>query len=187
MTEIQSSTQNVFGALAARVKELDGLQTKVGWFESAQYEDGTPVAYVAAINELGSPRNSIPARPFMRPTAIEQDQAWKETAAKAGARVLDGKMSGFDAMELLGLQAQGDIAKKIASITAPPLSPITLLARAWRQQGKTVTGKTIGEFASMLKNQRYDVISSIIAGVSTKPLNDTGHMIATLTHITEKA
>ena len=33
---------------------INKMQTKVGWGESAKYEDGTPVAYVAAIQEYGS-------------------------------------------------------------------------------------------------------------------------------------
>lgn len=37
------------------VKKLakDKVTSKVGWFEGAKYEDGTPVAYVASIQEFG--------------------------------------------------------------------------------------------------------------------------------------
>ena len=83
-------------------------------------------------------------------------------------------------MEILCLKAEGDVAAKIASITSPPLSPITLGARKYRQQGKTVTGATIGEIARKLKDGTLD-----ISGVSDKPLVDSSLMINTLTSTVE--
>lgn len=86
------------------------------------------------------------------------------------------------------MKAHGDVLDTIAKITSPPLSPITLMARAYRQKyGRdSVTGKTIGEIAGKIKGQRYDITAAEIAGVSTKPLNDTGHMIATMDYVTER-
>lgn len=34
--------------------EISGMKTSVGWFPGAKYQDGTPVAYVAAIQEHGT-------------------------------------------------------------------------------------------------------------------------------------
>ncbi len=181
MVEVRQSNPKAFETLNAHLEALQGVESRVGWFESAKYENGTQVAYIAAIQELGS--GPIPPRPFMRPTAIEQKEKWSNTAAVVARRVLAGKMTAMDAMDALGLQAEGDILKKIASITTPPLSPITLLARKRRMEGGTVTGKTIGRFArKVFENDVGD-----LSGVSTKPLNDTGHMIATLTHVTTTA
>ena len=39
---------------------------RVGFFSTARYDDGTPVATVAAINEFGSREANIPERPFFR-------------------------------------------------------------------------------------------------------------------------
>ena len=162
--------------LAMRVEGLSGVNGKVGWFQGARYEDGTSVAYVAAIQELG--HGPIPPRSFMRSTAEEKQQEWKATAKIASAQVVNGNLDGEQAMEVITARAEGDISKKIATITSPPLSPITLGARKYRQMGKKVTGATIGEIARKLEEGTLD-----ISGVSTKPLVDTGVMVATLTHV----
>jgi hypothetical protein len=174
---VKESNPNWAKDLMMNIDALDNMEVKVGWFESAQYPDGTPVAYAAAINEYGSPKNSIPARPFMRPTASENETKWKETAAKIATRILEGKMTAEQGAENIGAQVKGDILDKMASITAPPLSPITLGARKYRREGKEVTGATIGEIARKLKDGTLD-----ISGVPNKPLYDTGVMINTLTY-----
>lgn len=176
MSDQVRDNPNAFKLLADQLQVMDGVTGKVGWFESAVYPDGTPVAYVAAINELGSPANNIPSRSFMRSTAMEQDQEWRKVAAIVSARVLEGKMSPQQAMEALCQQAEGDIRDKIDSITAPPLSKITLGARLYRKQGKKVTGATIGEIARKLQEGTLDV-----SGVSDKPLIDSTLMITALT------
>lgn len=182
MAEITRDNPNAFKALADQLDALDGVEGKVGWFESATYPDGTPVAYVAAIQELGSPANNIPSRSFMRSTALEQDAKWRDVANTVSARVLQGKMTPAQAMEVLTLQAEGDIAHKIATIQAPPLSPITLGARKYRSMGKTVTGRTIGEIARKLTEGKLD-----ISGISTKPLVDSAIMVNTLSHTVESS
>jgi hypothetical protein len=180
MPDVKRENPDAFKLLGDKLAAMDGVTGKVGWFESAQYPDGTPVAYAAAINEMGSPRNSIPARSFFRSTAAEQDGKWKETANTVSSMILEGKITPQQGMEILCLKAEGDVAAKIASITSPPLSPITLGARKYRQQGKTVTGATIGEIARKLKDGTLD-----ISGVSDKPLVDSSLMINTLTSTVE--
>lgn len=169
-----------FDVLNQRLTELDKFQSKAGWFASAVYPNGRSVAETAAGNEFGIPARSIPARPFMRPTAAENQKKWAEIALALSKRVLAGEMSAHDAMDALAQSAVGDIVKKIASITSPPLSQITLGARKYRKQGKVVTGATIGEIARKLKAGTLDV-----TGVSDKPLVDSSHMINTATHVTE--
>ena len=181
MTETNSK---MLTGLITQLDALENAEAKVGWFESAVYENGRPVAAVAAGNEVGIPSRSIPPRPFFRPTADAKEAEWGKTAETMAGRVIEGKATAEEAMEVLGLKAGGDVLETIVSITSPALSPITILARAYRKNGKDVTGKTIGEIAGLIKNQRYDITASQMAGVSTKPLNDTGHMIATLSSVT---
>lgn len=173
-----SKNRDHFKELEQRVAQIDGAQSRVGWFETARYPDGMPVAYAASIQEFGYKK--IPPRLGMRATAIERQQAWANTAGQAAQRVIEGKMTAYDAFDLIGLQAEGDFAAHIESVTQPPLSPITLGARKYRREGKKVTGATIGEIARLLKEKKLD-----ISGVPDKPLDDTGLMIATLTHVTE--
>jgi hypothetical protein len=180
MVEVKRDNPNAFKTLAESLSALEGVTGKVGWFESAQYPDGTPVAYVAAIQEFGSPANKIPSRSFMRSTAAESDKKWKETAARVSARVLEKKMTAKDAMEALTLQAEGDVAAKIASIQAPPLSQITLGVRKYKQMGRKISGATIGEIAHKLDEGTLDV-----SGVSTKPLVDSAVMVNSLSHVVE--
>jgi len=181
--EMKRANPNALKNLEINLGALAGAETRVGWFAGSAYPSGRPVAAVAAGNELGIPSRSIPPRPFMRPTVAEkQPSAWPAAAATLSKRVLDGKMSAFVAMDTFGAIAEGDIAATIAKVTSPPLSPITLGARKYRQEGKTVTGATIGEIAGKLKAGTLDV-----SGVSTKPLEDSFTMLNTLTHETSVA
>jgi len=177
----QRKTEVFFRELEKRLDGLGNIESKVGWLsDGLTYPDGTPTAYVAAIQEYGSPANSIPARPFMRPTATEQETKWADIAAKGAVRVIEGKSTGFKVLDTIAQVAEADVVDKIESITQPPLSPITLGARKYRKEGKKVTGATIGEIAGLLKEGKLD-----ISGVSTKPLDETHHLINAITHVTE--
>ena len=176
-------TESNPGALANLVTHLTALEKvdgKVGWFESAKYPDGTPVAGTMAVQELGSPKMSIPPRPYFRSTSAEQAAAWKAISGQLANRVLAGEITAEQAMDLLTQQAENDVLRKIESITAPKLSDLTLAARKYRKEGKKVTGATLGELSRKLRDKQID-----LSGVSTKPLDETGRAIATLTHIVE--
>lgn len=147
--------------LEVALKNLQGKVGKVGWFEKSKYEDGTSVAYVAAIQEYGYPNGNIPPRPFMRPTIAKKQQEWAKIAESGAKAVLAGKSQVGQVMEAIGLKAAGDIRKTISLITTPPLSPRTIEARRSRRADK----KTIGSL--------------------TKPLIDTGIMFGTLTNTVE--
>lgn len=134
------------------LKEIESKQVQVGWFETSKYEDGTPVAYVATIQEFG--HGAIPARPFMRPTMQQQREEWKSTLKKGFKRVVNDQMDAEEMLLAFGLSAAGDVASSIEAVTAPPLSQATLEAR----QAKKKT-----------------------EGVSNKPLVDTGQMIQSVT------
>lgn len=156
--------------------KLGRTRGRVGWFESAKYQDGTPVAGVAYVQEHGSQKRSIPARPFFRPAADENEQAWAKYAEQLARAVMAGKMPASALFEALALMAEADVRKKITLITEPPLSLLTLQARKYRRDGGKVTGKTLGTLA-----RQRDAGPPDVSGVSTKPLNDTGYMLATLT------
>ncbi|WP_059215185.1 hypothetical protein [Escherichia albertii] len=143
-------------SLKRATEELKRKSAKVGWFESSKYADGTPVAQVAAENEFGPH-----ARPFMRPTITARTQVWRSLSYTVAKKVVNGDAPADQIFEMLGLQVSGDIAKAIAAITSPPLSPRTIAAR----QAKMADGKTIGSL--------------------DKPLVETGLMINSLTHIVE--
>ena len=145
---------------AALSKIPEGFRDKeanIGWFSSAQYPDGTPVAYVAIIQEMGAPAVKIPPRPFIRPTIEAQRKAWAKTLKDGVKAKIDGQMSADQVLELVGLQGAGDIRKTISQIQSPPLKDSTIHARA----SKTASGE-------------------VTAGLS-KPLIDTGLMLSSCT------
>jgi hypothetical protein len=181
MAELKRGNSGALEQHLKNLKDLNGLEVKIGWFESSKYPDGRPVAAVAAGNEFGIAARSIPPRPFMRPTAVDKQGEIEAAAALLSTRVVKGQMTPFQAMDTLGGIIEGLVAQKIAEIQTPPLSQITLGARLYRKQGKKVTGKTIGEIAKKLAAGKLDV-----SGVSTKPLVDSALMVDTLTHVTEK-
>jgi len=130
--------------------ELDGLEAKVGWFESAHYKGGTPVAYVATIHEFGT--EHIPARPFMRPAIEQNGQQWLDLLGQGAKRVADGGFSARDVLELVALRAAGDVGKAIQAVTSPALSPITIKRKGHSkplidtgQMFQSVTGKVEAE------------------------------------------
>jgi len=138
------------------IKQLDKAKTaRVGWFESAQYKDGTPVAYVATIQEYGSPKNKIPPRPFFRNAIEANKQEWKGIANEYGKHIVNGKATIDQAMEAIGLVAAGDVRKSISEIMEPPLAESTIKTR--NKRGNT----------------------------SVKPLVDTGYMVSTVTSVVE--
>lgn len=160
------------------MKSLEEYSAQAGWFESARYDDGVPVAQVAIYNEYGTSR--IPPRSFMRPTAESQKGEWARTTGKVVSQVLRGKMSAEQGMTLVAQKAAGDIRQTITQVFEPELSPVTVLLRQWRKEGKDITGKTVGDAArAVAEGQRGE-------GVTTKPLIDTGHMLATCTGIAVK-
>lgn len=174
MVEVKRTNPSAFVDLDLKLKQLEGYEGRVGWFESSKYHDsGTPVAYVAAIQELGY--GPIPPRPFMRPAESKNQNAWKDVAAKSSKAILAGKITGQQGMDLISERARQDVEQAIVDVNNPPLSPITLWARLYRRQGKKITGKTIGEIAAGIASGALDAAGP--PGVSKKPLNDTGYML----------
>lgn len=184
MATVTRSNPKAFETLNAKLKELEGTVVKVGWFESAKYENGTPVALAAAVNELGAPSRSIPARPFIRPTIISQLSTWISLAERGAKSVVEGNSSVKEVMGILGVKIQEDIKEAIANVYSPPLSKVTLLARKRREDGRKVTRKTIGRLARKVNENDY---TESELSTNTKPLIETKTMIRTLTNIVEDA
>lgn len=149
-------------AVLARVQGLAGVAGKVGFFESAKYPDGTPVAYVASIHEFGYAEGNIPPRSFMRPTIAEHSKEWAKQFGGGAKRVAEGTMTPSQVMDAVGLAAAGEVAKTIAGIKEPPLQESTIEARKHRYADKKTTGNL------------------------SKPLVDTAVMVNSITSVTEQ-
>lgn len=115
-------------ALEARIKAVKDANkkvVKVGIVGYQHYDDGTPVAYVAAIHEYGSPSTNIPPRPFFRPTVAAQKKTW----AGISQQILKNGGTVEDMLDSVGSRAAGDIFETISNIDAPPLAISTKKAR----------------------------------------------------------
>lgn len=165
------------------IRVIDGRKARVGWFESAQYPSGTPVAYVAAIQEFGSAAQGIPPRPFMRPTVDARRVAWAALVARGARAALKGDAEPLTVLSLLGEQAAGDVKRTITKVTVPPLSPVTLVLRQWRKGGIPISGKSVGLAAALINEGVINPFS--VTATGAKPLVETGLMLRTLTSVVE--
>lgn len=132
--------------IVATLEGLQGKAAKVGWFETSRYPEGTPVAYVATIQEFGTSR--IPARPFMRPAVADHGQEWLDLLAEGAKASMNGGPSPVQVLEMVALQAAGNVAEKIVAVTSPALSPVTVARKGFDkplvdtgQMLQSVTGK----------------------------------------------
>lgn len=157
-------------------KEFDGKIAQVGFPAGVAYEGGTSVAYVAAIQEFGAPEVKIPPRPFFRPAIKQNSDEWAKTLARMVPAVGEGQATADDVLQAVGMQASADIQSQIAQVTSPALSPITVLLRKWRKDGRKITGKTVGEAAAEIA--KGDAGED--PGGDNKPLNDSGLLIASV-------
>jgi len=179
-TQVISGGEKLKAALEKISKRVAKRRTlSVGWLETERYPDsGMQVAAVAAIQEFGAPRASIPARPFFRPMIAKHSDEWGPLLGKAL------KVYGYDvdkALNALGLTVSEELQQSIMAVNSPPLSPITLMLRKMRSQDQSliVTGKTVGEAAARV------AAGESTEGVNTKPLQDTGQLVRSIGQIIE--
>ena len=162
-------------------------EAKVGFFPGAAYEDGTPVAYVASIQEFGAPDQNIPPRPFMRPTVEDKKGEWSAAIADGIRAVVRSQVGASsrtlgidDVLEVVGTAAAGDVVKTIAAGDFKALSAITLMIRKMKDQHKGdanwhMSGAKVGEAARR-------VAAGEAGSDRTTPLDDTGFLIAHVQH-----
>lgn len=141
----------------------------VGFLEGSTYPDGTSTPMVAAIHEFGAPKAGIPPRPFFRNMVAEKSGKWGDGV---GAQLVATDFDAVRALERVGAGIASQLVQSIKDTNSPALSPVTLMLRKMRADNPSleVNGSTVVEArAKVEKGDSY-------AGVSTKPLNDTGHL-----------
>lgn len=168
-------TTKLKATLGRLPKQFAGHEMKVGWPKGRAYEDGTPVAYIAAIQNFGCPEKSIPPRPFLAPTIKENSARWGKVGAQMVKKVATGDIDAIDALDAVGRVAAMDLQAFIGQLDEPELSAVTVLLRKWRKAGRVITGATVGEAAAA-------IAAGVNPGTDNKPLNDTGYLIASIAH-----
>ena len=111
-----------YKAILHNLTRLQG-EIEVGFLEGCGEEDGVSIAEIAAYNEYGT--SHIPARPFMRQTVEHYRSAWGRLGAQLEDKVAYG-MDPKQAMEVLGVKAEGDMKKTIGRGKFKPNSPKTI-------------------------------------------------------------
>ncbi len=132
-------------ALASKI--TSAKEVRVGFLEGATYDEGTPVALVAAIQEFGAPSKGIPPRPFMRPTVANHSREWPEQLGKTLVHF------DYDAEKSLGAMGEligGEIRQAIVDVTAPPLKPATIKRKGF--------DKPLVDTGHMLGSVNYEVV-----------------------------
>lgn len=158
-------------ALRQAIAGLDGAQGRVGWFPSAVYEGGQPVAGVAYVQEFGTALG-IPPRLGMRSVAREKHEEWKHVVEGTARAAALGKIAPDQVIEAVSQAAEGHMRAQITKVTSPQLKSATIAARKRKlaDKGASVTGRKGG---------------AGIAGI-TKPLVDSGLLLDSLTSETVK-
>ena len=109
---------------------------KVGFFSDARYQDGTPVAAVAAWNEFGT--KNIPERPFFRNALAESERGVSNILAKGidtKKMVVDDRLAGR-----VGEYVAGQVQESITALKDPPNAPETVARKRKKLHGKKGVG-----------------------------------------------
>lgn len=160
------------------MKEIRTSYVKVGVLDDGQtYEDGLTVAEIAAVHEFGTEDGRIPERSFVRATFDLESAALTKLAEKLFQRVVFGKMSTTDALNVLGAQLAADIKRRIQQGIDPPNAMRTALA-------KVMKGKTRRLFKRPAQNLG-EALAQAGALAAVKPLIDTGRLLNAVTWAVE--
>ena len=145
--------------LLKSIEAISKAEIKVGFFAHSQHETdkGTvPTASIAAVQELGSIKQSIPARPFLNPALDEnRDENVRLMLDAAKDTLNGGNLSA--SFEKIGGKLVGDVQTKITEITQPPLKQSTIKARARRHSKGIASDKPLVDTGEMLRSVSYEV------------------------------
>lgn len=153
------------------LRNLQGKKISCGFFEESQYENNIKVAQVAFNNEFGTA--TIPPRPFFRPCISKNKKKWLASLRRGVSAVENNRINAENMLNQIGLMMQTDLMESIVNVNEPPLSPITLMLRKWKNAGilENVTRRDVWEALRAVK--RGEDYSS----APSKPLQDTGKML----------
>ena len=154
------------------VKRIESQVASAGWYSTSKYPDGTQVATVAVTQEYGA--GFIPTRPFFRPAIALNKKKWADIAKDGMTKAIRGDIQPDMALNRIALTIEGDIREAINNVFEPPLSDLTLALRQKRQNGVEITRSVVN------KTMREIAAGTAIFSSNTKPLNDTGYMLASL-------
>lgn len=95
----------------AALKELDGLQVRIGFQSGGAEHNGVDLCEIAAFNELGTVH--IPSRPFMRDAVDNNKEDILDYITEWGIKCLEGQMQTHEMMMNIGMLIKGLIEEEI--------------------------------------------------------------------------
>lgn len=99
---------------------------------SGSYEDGTPLAVIAAVNEFGSRDGRIPERSFLRVPIRQNLPELTKTMRMLLKQVVNGNLTVRQMFDSVGERAVGYSVEAISAGIQPPNAPSTI-----RQKGSS--------------------------------------------------
>ncbi|MFJ4352729.1 hypothetical protein ACIPZ5_17720 [Pseudomonas sp. NPDC089428] len=136
--------------LAKRLVTLARTKTEIGFFDGA-YDDGMPVAQVAAMNEFGT--RFHPDRPFMQETLQEKRHAIVAMLIQAARATVLNRGGARSIMQLLGKMLTDEI--KITISNYPGHNSPSTIARKGFDRPLYDTGK-------MLESVKFRLSGSLV-------------------------
>ena len=112
-------------------KVAQSASVEVGFMEDATYEDGTPVALVAMIQDYGAPAANIPPRPFFRNMIETESGHWGEDLA---ILLKSTNCNAEQALNLMGEEIAGELQDSINEFDSVPLAPATIASKGFNKQ-----------------------------------------------------
>lgn len=134
------------------ISELERKVIKTGYFEHSKYEDGTPVAFVASVQEHGSVIQNIPPRPTLRPSMTKNKQMYADALQRGIKASIKGEIELSDVLEQIGMLSAGHVGEEISNVNDPILSDKTVQARARRAASGMASSKPLVDTGQMLQS-----------------------------------
>lgn len=99
---------------------------------SGQYEDGTPIAVIGAVQEFGSADGNIPERSFLRVPLRANQELFAKIFREMLPKVVNGELDMFQMLSMVGQRAAATSQEAISAGIMPPNAPSTV-----RQKGSS--------------------------------------------------
>ena len=129
--DLDEGQARILGAMIG----FDDAYLNAGFFEQDTETDergeAKSLAEIAAIQEFGAPKASIPERSFMRSTFDAHEDDYTQAASEALGSVIDGDITPMGAMIEVGERMSGDMRLTIYDMKTPPNAPSTIARKGF--------------------------------------------------------
>lgn len=154
---------------------------QAGWFETAKYDNGTPIGGIAAVQNYGATINvtdkmrgffayhfgvhlkkttttiTIPPTHFYEHCLEKNKEKWKNLIAQNWKAVFAGLLSPQGATESLGSTMENDLRREIVDVDYPPVTRFTLTQKLSKYKKQ----KDVGDLAKRFQTKDHTMIDNI--------------------------